>query len=346
MKISSYQLIEFNLDGHIDYDGKCGLIKIMRDDNGHLILAEDYDYNLIDSKNPTPSRILSRDPVIGFVLDIGIRREKQLTHGEGFYFPIKLIPQVQSAKKISQKDFDSALFEKIDTTINGQYQSGEPAKELNAIRINHLLNAYNDARLLFPNFYSDSYLGLMRILDALSKARGGYSFATWVASISPALNQEIYGKLFAVQPFAPRLKNAEALFNACLTKAPQQCKPTMNGLDIYGKTTFSCFYGAYQYRSKFVHQGFPFPDIVKQSLGLETDSGTAYLHPALGNSHIKIFRPEGLQDGDIIDMHNVITDSDTDEIKRFQDNTYFQLMPTWHYLKRMVRAALIKEISP
>lgn len=343
--METFELTDFNLNDQIDLKELCGFFKIMRSDDRRLVLMMDAEYGMNDPDSPTPTRFVNTDAALGFVLDIGIRREKMLTYHD-LYMGRQLVAPSQSSREVSQKDFDPKLLEKIDSAIHSNFHSGDMPKEIAAIRMNHLLNTYNDARLLFPNFYQDSYLSLMRILDAAVMAKRRFDFAASVASISPDINREIYEKIAAVGGLAPRLKIAKDLFDACFEKAKTwPCASKMAALDQYGQMVFSCFYSAYQYRSKFVHQGLPFPDIVKESLYLQDESGMAYLHPAMGTSYIKIFRPGGLEDGDTIDMHHVIDETDPDEMQRFQDNTYFQLIPTWHFVKRIVRVALTNKIE-
>lgn len=342
-EFSSFELTEFNLEGQITID-EFGIIKIIKSEDGRLVLICDDDYGLIDQKNPTPANIGYTDATLGFILDIGIQREKHLTYGSGFYFGTKLM-ETQSMKKISQANFDQVLFKKIGDCINGYFQSNNSEKEITALKMHHLLTAYNNSRLLFPNFYNDSFLGLMRIIDTLCLAQRAFDFATSVALISPELNREIHKKLSTVEAYRSRIKIAENVFDECLLKAQSgkfNCTAKMASLDQAGKIVFSCFFSAYQYRNKFVHQGLPFPDIVKESLGLENDAGTAYLHPAVGSSLVKIFRPTGFQDGDSIDIHNIVFDSD--EAENFKKK-YFVLIPTWYFLKQMTRAMIIKEVN-
>jgi len=345
---TSYELFGFNLADRIPLGAGLGLTTLTKSDDGRLILVCDDDYGVYDQVNPTPTDITNPGSVLGFVLDIGIQKEKRLTYGGGYYFGTP-ITQNQSMKKIEKKDFNPVLFKKIDSLVNGYFKSGDQVKEIKAIRISHLLDAYNNSRLLFPKFYNDSYLGLMRILDAIHSSngmsKGAYDFALATSLLSSILNLKIYNKLVAVPGYSSRLSIANNLFDECLVFAQTNRFSCVNGmlsLDQAGKIVFACFYSSYQYRNKFVHQGLPFPDSVKEGWGLETDLGTAYLYPSEGTSLIKIMRPTGYQVGDDIDIHSVISDSD--EASDFQEK-YFKLLPTWHYLKCMVREALVVELD-
>lgn len=340
--LESWQITDFNLDGRQIKIGKLGLVKIIRSDDGVLTLVGDTNYEMIDQEQPTAANFAKTDSILGFVLDIGIRKEKMLAGGHGFYFGMPLL-QSQSQKVVSQSDFDKQLFEKIGNFINGKYQSGDKQKETEAIRLQFLFDTYNDARLLFPNFYAESYLSLLRIIEAVSSVEHSYNVAMFVAGLSPDLNKEIYSKVAAVKTYE-RIQVANGLFGDLLKKANASgwiCKNSMEKLNDEGKFIFSCFYSAYQYRNKFVHLGFPFPDTVKNSMGLKEGSGTAYLNPAR-ISWKKIHRPEGLEDSDWIDIHEIVPNEA--EAKEFRDK-YFQLLPTWHFLKCLTRAALLSYIK-
>lgn len=341
MNIDSFELTEFNLAEDINLGEKFGLIKITRSEDGRLILVRDGNYGLISGTTPTVATISDLDASLGFVLDIGIRKEKALTSGHGYYFGLKLVKSIQSEKKVTQADFDALLLDKIVSTIDAKYHSRYSSSQRKALQINHLLNAYNEARLLYPNFYTNSYLSLFRILDAFSKAKGRYDFAIWASKVSSDLNREIYKKVSDMEVMKSKLQLIDSLFPRLLTEAPRGMRSAMNSLSRYGKFIFVCFYSAYQYRSKFVHQGFPFPRIVLESFELE--KGTSYLSSSFGEAHIKIFRPDGLQDGDTVDIHKAIRLRPGETLQDYKD--FFLLLPSWHWLKRLTRAALIKEVE-
>jgi hypothetical protein len=346
MEIDSWQLTEFNLEGRqIKLSDKFGLVKIVRSDDGVLALIGDGQYGLIDQEKPTPASFLRPDSLLGFVLDIGIQRTKMLTRGHGFYFGHKLI-EAQSQKKVSQADFNQDLYDNIGTKIETHFQSEDKHKELEAIRLQFLLDQYNNARLLYPNFISDSYLSLMRLLDALGNTKSRYNFALYASTISNALNQEIYGKLQGVVGLNDRIQKALSLFQMHLTEAQTKNYPLatpMLALDDASKVIYACLFSAYMYRNEFVHQGIPFPDTVKEAV-METpeapEGGMAYLNPALGIMWSKIHRPDGSQDGDLIDIHEVVGEKAQD----FKD-TYFTLLPSWHFVKRLAREAILNKVS-
>lgn len=351
--IRSYELLEFNIDGHINLDQKRGMIKIMRSDDGRIILAEDSDYGLIDQNNPTQTEIVDTYSMLGLVMDIGIKRTKQLTHSDGFYFGLPLV-QSQSSKKISQKDFNSSLMEKIDSKIQKYFASGNASKEVQAIKYSNLIKTYNDARLLVTTFYNESYLAFLRILDSLSNGDGSYSLARLGASTSHDLNEKIFKKVSTIDTYSERIKIAEKTFKTCYADLDKISKGTgknkekrkiatqtlqlissFSPADIF---IFSCLYSAYQYRNVFVHEGFPFPELH----GSNNGTGTAYLDPCAGQGIQKIIRPNDLQKEDIIDIHHVLKSPPKE--KKFIEQ-YFLLLPTWLFLKEITRATLLKAID-
>ena len=171
-RFESFELTSFNLEGRINLPEQFGLITILKSDDGKIVLVRSGEY--VSVTEPVPATRTNLEAVLGFVLDIGIRRERQLTLGGGFY--TGELAHAQSMKIVKQSDFDRPLFEHIKASLDAYYQSGDTAKESIAITTNYLIEAYNNARLLYPNFVNDSYLGLMRIIEATAAARGADGF--------------------------------------------------------------------------------------------------------------------------------------------------------------------------
>lgn len=341
---SSFELTDFNIEGQIDLKDTFGFLKIARSEDGHLILVVRDKHENVEEKKVVSINIADICSILGFVLDIGIRKEKMLTIGSGNYFGIKLIHS-QSERKVEQKDFNEELIKKIEEKINGYFKSGNQKKEVAAIRMDYLFTTYNNSRLLFPNFYNDSFLGLMRILDSLSETRYADNFALFVSEISLDINKKIYSRIEKIESYKNRLEKAEEVFCLRMEKMKKNNKMSFEKMEKFSKEDkfiFACFYSAYQYRNKFVHKGYPFPEVVKYAHGSEEDLGTAYIYPGLGVSLRKRDRPEGLLEEDYIDIHSVI-DKEA-EAKMFKDY-YFLLLPTWFFLKQITREALVKAIN-
>jgi len=335
----SYELLPFALEGQIDLGEKRGLIKICRSDDDRIVLFCNAPYVSPSTTESTPLRIADVEAALGFVLDIGIRRTKWLTRG-GFYFGEVLTPP-QSMRKVAQADFDASLFDRLVSAIDRHYQSGDPNSESLALRSNYLLQAYNNARLLFPNFHNESYLGLLRIVDAITKSWSADEFALSAAEISPVFNREIYEKVAGIAAYQRRLDAAEQVFARCSSKIATGLVARMQSLGKHDRLTFSCLYSAYKYRNKFVHYGLPFPQTVTQHVDPQ-DSGMNYLNPVEGISFQKRHSPQGVQPGDLLDFHAVVENAQ--EAAEFKDR-YFKLLPTWHFLKRMAREAIRSEFK-
>jgi hypothetical protein len=184
-------------------------------------------------------------------------------------------------------------------------------------------------------------LGLMRILDAIYTTWHGDQFALCAATVSSKLNEEVYQKISRVDAYSVKLQAAVEVFDERLAEArkkKREIEPKMAALDQNGRLIFSCFYSAYQYRNKFVHQGFPFPPVIKENLDpTGQDSGMAYLHAALGMSLTRrhSFPSRG---EDLIDIHAVI--QNPVELTAFRDR-YFKLIPSWHFVRRVAKQALM-----
>lgn len=258
-----------------------------------------------------------------------------LTRG-GFYFGRVLIRQ-ESRLSVRQDDFDPALFDRLVSTLDRYYQSGDARKESQAVRTNYLLQAYNNARLLFPNFHSESYLGLLRIIDAITKERTAIDFATSAAEISSEFNRKIYEKLDGVPTYRKRLDAAKRVFAKCRHNTPAMSK-RRDLLGEHGQLMFSCLYSAYQYRNKFVHVGLPFPETVTETFDRVQDSGMNYLNPIEGLYFATKLSVRGIPHDGLFDFHAVVEDAQ--EAAEFRDS-FFQLLPTWHFLKEIAREAIL-----
>jgi len=315
----------------------------LRSDDGKIVLVTDGNYKSLDENSPSPATIANIDAALGFVLDIGIRRERALTLSGGFYVGHDLL-RPQSSRVVSQSEFDGSLLDRIKRSLDECFQSGNGEKELNAIKTNHLITAYNDSRLLFPNFYNDSYLGLMRILDAIGNVWGADEFALSAAEVSPSLNEEIHRKISQVQAFSIKLEAAADVFAVRLSNAKKNSEneEKMMALEQSGQLIFSCFYSAYRYRNKFVHHGLPFPSTVKENWDPGNDSGMSYLSAAVGLSLPRRYSRQGLKSEDLIDIHAGVGNSE--EVAAFKDR-YFKLIPSWHFLKRVARQSLLNRIE-
>jgi hypothetical protein len=343
MNLACWQLLDFNLEGQIGLSDKHGLVKVCKSEDGTLMLVTNSTFRMIDHTKATPLTFAKADSVLGFVLDIGIQRTKELTLGHGFYFG-RPVSVPQSRRLVTQAQYDDAMFDKIMTSINKEFQSGDRSRTTSAIRSQLLIDAYNDARLLFPNFYSDSYLSLLRIIEATCRSERAIDFGARAASISASLNKAVADKITAVAAYADKVKKASDIYATAEKKARDKgmsCHKQLAALDAAGQLIFACFFSAYQYRSKFVHVGFPFPPTVKTSFGIEDDAGTAYLDPSLGFNWVTVMRPEAPKDSDLIDLHEII---EPKVFKKFKDE-YFHLLPTWHFMKMFTREALRQHLK-
>jgi hypothetical protein len=337
----SYELTGFNLTGHIPIS-RLGLLKIMRAEDGRIMLITETDLTS-SSAGPRRLPITPIDSALALVLDIGINREMQLC-SDGFYWGKRLTP-AQSMKKISADDFDGDLLDEISRNIESNYQASDKKLVARALKCKYLLDAYNNTRLLFPRFLSESYLGLIRILNAVFDGQKKGELCVSVVELCDSLAQDVYKKVSAVNGFAERLSIAESLFKECSDLAERDrwgCTNALKGFLEHQRFMFACLFAAYEYRNKFIHQGFPIPEQAKESWGVEDGLGTAYLHPSLSTGFMKVYRSGGMNDEDYVDIHAVFADDEEAE-KAFKER-YYPLLPTWHFLKTVTRHVLINYI--
>jgi hypothetical protein len=252
-----------------------------------------------------------------------------------------LVPP-QSRRKVTQADYDADLFDRLVSALDRHYQSGNSESESLAVRTNYLLQAYNNSRILFPSYHNESYLGLLRIIDAITKSWSADEFALSAAEISPALNREVYEKVAGIAAYQQRRLDLAEQVMSTRSNENHLLQQRMRSLDKQARLMFSCLYSAYLYRNKFVHSGLPFPYTVTLSINSADDSGMNYVNPAEGISFIKRQSSGGVTTKDLFDMHSVVPD--VEEAARFRDQ-YFKLLPTWHFLKRIAREAILSEFK-
>jgi len=342
MPLSSWQLASFNLQGEIVIgEERFGVVKIYRSDDGMVALLGNDDVIIPKPGKPLRLGFAAPDPVLGFTLDIGIRRKKALTKGSGFYFGSPMV-RATLTRPVSQADFHAKRFAWVVDTINNGFQHTDKIKVTDAIRCHHLLETYNDALLMHAQFASESYLAMLRIIEAVIGSQRGLPFAFGSAQLSSAINAHVHARLKSVDAYKERIDKAKSLFAVESTK--QDLKPhtaTLSGFNEAAKVVFASMLSAYRYRNKFMHIGFPFPSTVTETVGTADDSGMTYLHPSTGLKWPRYLRHEGLEINDLIDMHEQIEPT---QMQAFQE-TYFHLLPTWHFLKTYAREALFKNVE-
>jgi hypothetical protein len=333
----SHELAPFPLEGEIKLE-KFGLIKIYRAGDGRLALFREVKY--AETTEVTPTNIADIDAALGLVLDVGIKRVRWLTGGGGFYFGEALEPS-RPKRALTQADYDPVLFEQLVSSLNSRFQSLKAEQRNSAIQTNFLVQAYNSALLLFPDFYNESYLNLLRIVDTLDGTGKAPNFALFAADVSAAANKEIYEKVGAILGLQPRLGIAAKMFEEIANESGiQALSNRLGALGTPSRFVFSCFYSAYQYRNKFVHIGLPFPRVVRESLRDEQDSGLSYLSSATGLSFLTKYSSGGVGPAELVDFHTFIGQ----KAGKFKDE-YFQLLPSWRFVKRVSREALLKRLQ-
>ncbi len=352
-EFDSFELKNFNCEDQINLDQEFGYLKIMRSDDNLLTLIEDSEYKKIDQSKTTFSDYFNRESALGFVLDIGIEKIKYLSRGSSFYFGTKLKNNNEN-KKITQKDYDKDLFAKIGNSFRKGFQSGDSDKEIQVIKFQNILGIYNNACLLFPGFHSESYLNLMRIIDTIAdiKYGKGIDFAIFVTEISDKINKDVFISITNLDALKNRVEVSNKIFNYQLKLLvdnnnknknikKEKVIDTMNNFKAEDKLMFSLFFSLYQYRNQNVHKGFPFPDIIKDSFKTECNKDVPYISFASGQSWARYNRPnENMKEEDFIDIHESLK-----SIKNVFKDQYFILLPTWYFLKKIARQAILNQLN-
>ncbi|CFX57774.1 protein of unknown function [Candidatus Filomicrobium marinum] len=347
MNLSCWRLTEFNLSGQIELQGKHGLVRIRRSDDGAVVLVESDELTASTLGESKPATFAVSDAILGFVLDIGIAREKALTRYDGYYWGEAVRP-VQSSRAISQSDFDADTFAWIVDTINLAFQSKSKSEAIKAIRCQHLMDTYNNGRLMYPNYCSETYVSMLRIIEAAgadnssprSRGRTRLEFAMKAAQISGQINQEVVSAIDAMPVFKPRTDKARAKFAAVLAKQDGDVAAALSSFDDSTQVAFVCFLSAYVYRNKFMHIGFPIPDSVKEAFGY-VGPGALYLPLSTGLAWRRTFNHGALFENDFIELHEMIEPKDLSDFR----DTFAYVLPTWYFLRTFAREAILQQLE-
>jgi hypothetical protein len=341
MTFSCWQLTDFNLREQIALPTKHGLVRICRADDGTLMLV-----GLDEAKAPSPGQPAPVntpiDSILGFALDIGIARTKWLSGSNAYYWG-KSLRADQSRREVAPKDFDEKMFGWMTDAINSNFQSIDKSKAVEAMRCYHLIESYNHGRLMYPNFPSETYLTMLRIIEAVVVVNRAnrFAFALRGAQLSLKLNRRIVDSIDAIAAYKKRTDIARARFAALVADSRLASnRAAMKTLDDAAQVIFVCLLAAYIYRNKFMHVGFPIPRSILDAFS-EDQEGTLYLPASTGLMWTRMLRADGLNDDDLIDQHDLIEGQDLQDMR----NTYIHVLPTWYFLRSYAREAILTRLE-
>jgi hypothetical protein len=146
--MDSYLLNLDSISKSIKFDGVGGIIKIRNTNNKNEVVL---DVNSNFRKPGHNSDIVS---LIAFFINKGLRIEKMLTYG-GNYVPFDFKPKVSfDINKIENLEFIKNVNKKLETLC-----SADNLLTLRkGLRINNMIRIYNQALLMFPDFFDKNDL--------------------------------------------------------------------------------------------------------------------------------------------------------------------------------------------
>jgi len=315
-------------NGTIDLKGKAGLIKIRQiEDTGEVILDTDNTFNKVGSNYFNVLSLLS------LFLNKGFKIEKTLTFN-GFYLPLQLFPR---SIPLSGDNYNPVLFENYYKKINILCSSNITRVYQKGTKIKNMLSIYNNSFLMLPNFYDESYLNLIRILDFHRFPKNSDSFFfpdKTIRILSRRFVKEIYKRIQKNDLYENHhIPTALKLFN----KIQNQIRAKVVNYNLYNTDAIKFFYIVlyvlYQYRNKFVHDGFPFPGKIKYQHTGDLDT-INYFDISVGESHITGYNPyQGF------DIHMGLNQSFEKEKGR-EFKRFYLLLPKWYFLNQIVREVI------
>lgn len=300
---------------------KSGLIKIRKISNTNEVVLDVYD-NFMKVGNNYFNSI----DLLSYFFNIPICLEKYLTYS-GNYVPINLRQKRNLIKSIDS--FNSDLFDKYFLELNKMCSSKDKKLYKNGRKIDDILRIYHNAQKLFPEFYEESYLNFIRILDVIVKGNGAVDFSD---KIIKKIDKKFIKKNLSQidrKYYKEHIRYSKILFN-CKGKSPKN-KLFYNEEDK--KIFYSMLWSAYEYRNKEIHNGFKLPNKIK-----EYYEGFSILGISRGESHIMDY-----ENGIFQDIHNELPNRTKRGYRNYKK--YYLLLPSWYFLNKVVRQFINKELS-
>lgn len=346
--MNNYLLNLKNLKENIDLKSKAGLVCIRRAMAGsdEVILVADDRFNDV---NQTFKPL----PLLTLFLNKGIDIKAQITHGDS-YTPY---PFDYEIGLLDGKNYDEQKFEQFFSKLNALCKSKTTQINRKGRKIANLLHIYQNAHLLIPKFYDESYLNLLRILDAQAQIETSNAilFPNWIIKIllkgSKKFMKKIFQDIASIKVFQiEHLPLAMKLFKS---KKKEFSKPQFaqhitlsNYSEDCMKFLYSILYVLYEYRNKYIHEAFLLPHKIQARPRRNELEGLSYLDASFGESHMLTYDPE--KGSESIDVHKILRQTKKKGSKKptgkdFQD--YYLLLPTWHLLNLIVRRVLFYRLN-
>lgn len=223
---------------------------------------------------------------LAFLFERGLVVEKRLmTRGQ--YIPSDLGYRGRRVVLDNTK-FDPKAFTKLANHLISLDSSRRKKDRIEKVRLTNILRVYNDALLLNLNrteLYGqsdESYLNLLRLLDGLVVGGNAWDFSDKVVSkIGNDYVKGHYSKMRRLKLYAQHhIPIAEKLFTTDESYIAKKIDITKYKKSKADRVFLITLYALYQFRNKWIHNGFPLP----QKETLRNNEKTKYFGMSIGAS--------------------------------------------------------------
>ncbi|MDO8592726.1 MAG: hypothetical protein Q7R92_03075 [bacterium] len=333
---------EIGENQYIDLKGKAGLIKIQKnEDTKEVIIYTDEQFGSVGQSHCDVMALLS------LFFNKGIELTRVLTFGNGSdYYPQELN---KYSIKISKEGYDDKLFEKYFIRINNLCSSSNTNKNRKGKNLANLLSIYKNALLLYPKFSEESYLDLIKILDAQrhKKDSGVWSFPEKVIPIlSKKFVRSFYKEIRKIEYF--RTCHID-IANKFFSKNYIKIKNAVKNISVYSaeeyKFMYAVLFSLYEYRSKNIHDGFMFPSKIKGIYKGNGNEPLNYLDGSFGEGYM--IESEPFKSVDIHKCLNMRYENIKGRNrKNFRDyKKLYLLLPKWNFLNLITREVIFYHLK-
>lgn len=330
----------------INLGNVAGLIKLQKVETGEVILYTDDNFREAGMNHVEALSLLS------LFFNQGIETTSFLA-SDGGYYPQKFnnYPVV-----INNDGYDKKIFEEYFKKINKMCSSHNTNINRKGRNISNMLSAYRKALLLYPKYYEESYLNLVRIVDAnrpsMKKDSNSWIFPHKAISVLPKrFVNSFYNKLIVASEKIKYIK--EEHINVALKffiKNKEFISGKVKNIQIYKESSFKFLYAVlfacYEYRNKYLHDSFPFPKKITSFHRDEGNKPLNYLGGSFGEGYCVSTDPFKS-----IDIHKCLNiSSENKKFKRTKRNIrsydkLYILLPTWYLLNLITREVLFYQLK-
>lgn len=250
-------------------------------------------------------------------------------------------------QNIDTSNFDEKnrkLIDEILKKIKKMLDSNNIRRKKEGIKRQSCISIYYRALLLRRQFLEESYLNFWRILEIFNTESTALGFSDFInKKLSKSFKLKQYKGMQNIELYkSEQIPKACVLFRKIVKKLKNK---TVFQEPFYQKTEnqifFITLYSLYQFRNKYLHNGYPFPDV-----RCLTDQTTYFVHGGDESLHI----PDSYEDYErdkekIIWYLDLFPWKKTDLYSRNDCKILYSLLPNRSFLQKMAHEILLTHLK-